>query len=386
MRHQLIGAARWLVAGALLVLPLSPVQAERAVDGDSIAAKSGDWVVTYRDLDRRALTQDAAKFQGLRLREAIHEARRAALEALLAEHLLEVEAKRTGESPQALLQRELQSRTTAVADGQVRAWYDANQSRLKGASFDAAAADIRRLLEAQQRERARQDLLDRLRVATPVTLMLEPPREQLRVATDEPAYGPAGAPVEIIMYSDFQCPFCAKVTATIERLKHAYDGKIRIVFRDFPLASIHPQALQAAVAARCAHEQGRFWEYHDQLFAHPRDLAAARLEDYAAILGLDAARFSACRSNERTVAMVRENLASGEQLGLAGTPAFFINGRFLNGAQPYEVFERVIDEELGALRPADGVAPGLQQVTHAARPATSAVTVSGLAAAVRVVP
>lgn len=356
MRHLSIRGARWLIAGTLFVLLLSPVRAERRIDGDAIAARSGDWVVTYDDLDRRALTQDPANFRGLRLREAIHEARRAALDAILAEHLLELEAKRVGESPQALLEREFRSRATPIPDEQVRAWYEANQSRVKGTSFDAAAADIRRLLERQQRERLREDLLQRLRSATPVTVTLEPPRERLSVAADEPASGPAGAPVEIVMYSDFQCPFCAKVTGTIERLKQTYAGKIRVVFRDFPLTSIHPQAVQAAVAAQCAHEQGRFWEYHDRLFAHQRDLTPARLDEYAGSVGLDQERFAACRANDRTLTIVRENLASGERLGIAGTPAFFINGRFLNGAQPDEVFRRVIDEELQALPTVNGSA------------------------------
>jgi protein-disulfide isomerase len=332
----------------LLVLLLSPVRAERLSDGASIAAQSHDWVVTYEELDRRALAQDSAQFRGLRLQDAIYEARKAALDALIAEHLLELEAKRAGESPQALLDREVRSRATTTTENDVRSWYEANQSRVKGASFEAAAADIRRLLEGQQRERLRQDLLLRLRAATSVTVRLQPPREQLQVAADEPASGPAGAPVEIIMYSDFQCPFCAKAGGTIERLRQKYGEKLRVVFRDFPLSSLHPQAEQAAIAARCAHEQGRFWEFHDRIFAHQRDVTPARLEEYSAQIGLDPERFAACRANPRTQTIVSDNRASGERLGIAGTPAFFINGRFVTGAQPDEVFQRVIDEELHA--------------------------------------
>ena len=206
MPHPHLRGARWLLPTTLLVLLLSPVRAERLSDGVSIAATSHDWVVTYEELDRRALAQDSARFRGLRLQEAIYEARKAALDALIAEHLLELEAKRAGESPQALLDRELRSLTTTITENDVRAWYEANQSRAKGASFEAAAADIRRLLEGQQRERLRQDLLLRLRAATPVTVLLQPPREQLQVAADEPASGPVGAPVEIIMYLGFSVP------------------------------------------------------------------------------------------------------------------------------------------------------------------------------------
>lgn len=347
MPHSYIRGARWLLPTTVFVLLLSPVRAERLSNGVSIAATSHDWVVTYEELDRRALAQDSARFRGLRLQEAIYEARKAALDALIADHLLGLEAKRAGVSPEALLDRELRSRATTITDNDVRAWYEANQSRVKAASFEAAAADIRRLLEGQQRERVRQDLLLRLRAATPVTVLLQPPREQLQVASDEPASGPVGAPVEIVMYSDFQCPFCAKVGATIARLKQQYGEKIRVVFRDFPLSSIHPQAEQAAIAARCAHEQGRFWEFHDRLFAQ-RDVTPARLEEHAAQVGLDPERFAACRANPRTQTIVSDNRASGERLGIAGTPAFFINGRFVTGAQPDEVFQRVIDEELQA--------------------------------------
>ena len=348
MPHPHIRGARWLLPSTLLVLLLSPVRAERPIDGVSIAAQSHDWVVTYEELDRRALAQDSARFRGLRLQEAIYEARKAALDALIADHLLRLEAKRAGVSPQALLDRELRSRATTITENDVRAWYEANQSRVKAASFEAAAADIRRLLEGQQRERLQQDLLLRLRAATPVTVLLQPPREQLQVAADEPASGPAGAPVEIVMYSDFQCPFCAKVGGTIARLKQQYGERLRVVFRDFPLSSIHAQAEQAAVAARCAHEQGRFWEFHDRIFAQPRDVTPARLEEHAAQVGLDPERFAACRANPRTQTIVSDNRASGERLGITGTPAFFINGRFVTGAQPDEVFQRVIDEELQA--------------------------------------
>ena len=192
MPHPHIRGARWLLPSILLVLLPSPVRAERPIDGVSIAAQSHDWVVTYEELDRRALALDSAQFRGLRLQEAIYEARKAALDALIADHLLELEAKRAGESPQALLDRELRSRAVTIAENDVRSWYEANQSRVKGASFAAAAVDIRRLLEGQQRERLRQDLLLRLRAATPVTVLLQPPREPLQVAADEPASGPVG--------------------------------------------------------------------------------------------------------------------------------------------------------------------------------------------------
>ena len=148
------------------------------------------------------------------------------------------------------------------------------------------------------------------------------------------------------MYSDFQCPFCARVGPTLKKVQETYGDRVRVVFRDFPLTSIHPRATAAAVAARCAYEQGRFWEYHDRLFANSARLEDRDLGQYAADLGLDPTRFAACTQDNGAAALVADNVRSGETLGVSATPAFFVNGRFLPGAQPFEAFQRVIDDEL----------------------------------------
>jgi protein-disulfide isomerase len=125
-----------------------------------------------------------------------------------------------------------------------------------------------------------------------------------------------------------------------------YPGKVRLAYRDFPLDSIHPQARRAAEAARCAHDQGKFWEYHDVLFAQSPQLALENLRRYAGQVGLDVAKFDSCLTTGTHKATVQRDLDEGNRLGITGTPSFFINGRTLSGAQPLEAFTRLIEQEL----------------------------------------
>jgi protein-disulfide isomerase len=311
-----------------------------------VAARVADRIVTYAELDRRALAQDVGRFRGLRLRDAIYEARRTALDGLIADHLIAVEADRERLSREALVERGIAASFVPVTDADVESWFKANQARLNGATLESVSSKIRLGLEDQRRTEARSRFVDRLRSRASITVALAPPREALTVTASEPADGPIGAPVQIVMYSDYQCPFCARVEPTLEKVKQAYGERVRIVFRDFPLTSIHPRATDAAKAAHCAHEQGRFWEYHDRLFSNQGRMAASDLLQHATDIGLDTARFTTCAAGEGVEAIVRANTASGEALGVSATPAFFVNGRFMPGAQPFEAFQRVIEDEL----------------------------------------
>jgi protein-disulfide isomerase len=168
---------------------------------------------------------------------------------------------------------------------------------------------------------------------------------------DDPALGPANAPVTIVEFSDYQCPFCARWhTEVFTRLMTDYQGKVRFVYRDFPLYSIHPQAGPAAEAANCAGEQNAYWEFHTALFSEKYALGADAYTRYAAELGLDAEKFSQCLSERRYQGEVEADFASASKLGVNSTPTFYINGRGLIGAQPYEAFKQVIDEELAAVK------------------------------------
>ena len=337
-----------LVAVLALLLTASPGAAEPPSNAVAIAARIADRAVTYDELDRHALAQDAARFRGLRLRDAIYEARKNALDALIADHLIAVEAARERLSAEALVEREVNATLVPVTDADVEGWFKANQARLNGTTLEAVSTKIRLGLEDQHRSEARSRFVDRLRSRASISIALEPPRETLTIKAGEPADGPVDAPVQIVMYSDYQCPFCARVEPTLEKVKQTYGERVRLVFRDFPLASIHPEATAAGTAAHCAHEQGRFWDIHDRLFSNQSRMAEGDRLRHATDLGLDMGRFTTCTAGEGAASIVRANLASGEALGVSATPAFFVNGRFMPGAQPFEAFQRVIDDELKA--------------------------------------
>lgn len=160
-----------------------------------------------------------------------------------------------------------------------------------------------------------------------------------------PAFGPANAPITIIEFSDFECPYCRKwVQETWPLIQKAYPGKVRLYYRDFPLSG-HPNAIPAAVAARCAGEQNQYWAFHDKLFSGTT-LNSAVYEAYAQALGLDTAKFKACTQANRYEKDVNDDLQFGANLGIRGTPTFIINGIPLVGAQPFSAFQKIIDQEL----------------------------------------
>ena len=136
------------------------------------------------------------------------------------------------------------------------------------------------------------------------------------------------------------------MSPTLKKVRETYGDKVRVVWKDFPLTQIHAQAFKAGEAAHCAGEQGKYWEYHDRLFANQQALEPDELKKYAADLGLDAAKFNACFVMSKYGERVRDGVAQGTRLGINSTPTLYINGRMLSGAQPFEAFAGVIDEEL----------------------------------------
>jgi protein-disulfide isomerase len=160
-----------------------------------------------------------------------------------------------------------------------------------------------------------------------------------------PVRGNPKAPVTVVEFSDFQCPYCVRARPTVNRVRETYGVKVRWVFRHFPL-DFHAQAQKAGEAAACAGEQGKFWEMHDLLWANTAKLQVADLKGHAATLGLDAPRFGQCLDSGRYSGLVAADLQAGQGYGVSGTPAFFVNGRPLVGAQPFDAFAQVIDDEL----------------------------------------
>ena len=171
--------------------------------------------------------------------------------------------------------------------------------------------------------------------------------DQVTIEDHDPVFGPEDAPITIIEFSDFECPFCQRHFAQVyPQLLAEYPNQIRFVYKDFPLTSIHPNAQSAALAAHCAFEQGEFWEYHDLLFSGRLPFSVSSYQQYASELELDIESFVACIEEERYAAQVAADVDQAHSLGIQSTPTFLVNGIVIVGAQPFEAFAQVIDYEL----------------------------------------
>jgi protein-disulfide isomerase len=305
---------------------------------DTPVAEVDGRAITRREVDARA----AGELQ--RLSQEEYEVRRQALEEIVGERLLAAEAARRGVTTDALLQAEVLSKVPAASPEQVRAIYDHSRDQLGNRSYADVAPQIERSLREQAVGERRAELHAQLRQQAKVRVTLEAPRAALAVPADAPALGPSSAPVTIVGFLDYQCPYCHRAQATVDRLVAEYRGKVRLVHQDFLLG--RPRSLPAARAARCAGEQGRFWEYHRNLLVQPGDMSDADLAARAAALSLDAGRFATCLGSGRYDAAIEKAVADGHALGITGTPTFFVNGRRLVGARPFEDFKELIDDEL----------------------------------------
>jgi len=338
------------VAAALLLTACSSTSAQpapRQLPND-VVATVGAVSISLAQVDDKALEQPVANFGSLKLAQALYEARRSVVDELIANALFEQEAKSRGVEPSKLVEQEITSKVQQVDDQTVAAWYESNKSRVQGATLDQVRQPIRAYLLQERVQAARQQFVDTLKRKTPVRILLDPPRQKVAAANAE-SKGPKTAPIEIVEFSDFQCPYCQRANPTLNQVLSTYGDRIHFVYRHFPLPS-HPNARPAAEASQCAAEQGKFWAYHDKLFANPSKLGDSDLRQHAVDLGLDASKFNACVDSHKFRAQVDADAQAGEEAGVNGTPAFFINGRVLSGAQPFEAFKRIIDDELALKR------------------------------------
>jgi protein-disulfide isomerase len=179
-----------------------------------------------------------------------------------------------------------------------------------------------------------------------VSLATPPVRRTALQIDGAPVRGNPSAPITVVEFSDFHCPYCKRVQPTLMELLNRYPDKVRIVYMDLPIDSLHPQAARASEAARCARDQGKFWEYHDRIYAGGPDTTPEYLRKMAAEVGLDVGAFEQCLASGKHKEGIQADLQQASRLGLNGTPAFFVNGRPLSGAQPIEAFVQLIDEEL----------------------------------------
>ena len=347
-RHTLLNG---LVAIGLVIVTACSTSAQpnrqaQQPNRADVVAMVGTAPITLEEVDARALQEPVSSFGSAKLVQALYLARRATIEEIVANRLMDSEAKARGIDRATLVERDIAAKAPAPTEAEIVAWYQANPGRVNGAALDQVRAPIRSLLIEQRMDAARATLVESLKAKTTVTISLEPPRVEVADG-GRPVLGSKTAPIELIEFSDFQCPFCLRANPTVEQVLKTYGDKIKFVYRHYPLPN-HPNARPAAEAAACAEVQGKFWEYHDRLFANATKLADTDLKAYAVAVGLDAAKFNTCFDNRQQKPGIDKDIADGERVGVTGTPAFFINGRSLEGAQPFDAFKRVIDEELSA--------------------------------------
>ena len=274
----------------------------------------------------------------------IGELRQNALDAAVYSGLLEAEAKRLKKSsPDALLSSEVIEKIKPATEADIKAFYDQNKADIGDQKLDEVRTQIRDFIGRQKTQEAVAAYVKGLREKAKVKTSL--PVFRFPVKTDGPSRGPANAKVTIVEFADYECPYCARGGEVMKEVLKKYPKDVRVVFRDFTL-DFHQNAIPAAITARCAGKQGKYWEMHDMLFANMENLGEAALRGYAKKLGLDLAKYDSCIADPAWQAAIRADEEEAAQYGVEGTPAFFVNGIPLSGAQPLSKFSEIIDREL----------------------------------------
>jgi protein-disulfide isomerase len=319
-----------------------------SVDPASAVAEMDGQKITYGDLQ-------ADKEIGPKLTQAevkalteLYNTRRGLLEELLSRRMLEGEAKAKGKTLDEWFQKDYPDSVPAPTEDENKAFFEEHKAQIPaGRTYEDLKPQIVQAVKQQKMRDNMEKLLASLKEKHKVATNLPAPElPRIKVEPKGPARGPDTATVTIVEFSDFQCPYCGREYPVVEKVMKEYEGKVRLVFRNYPL-SFHPFAAKAAEAAACANDQGKFWELHNKMFTNQEKLAVDDLKGYAkAIPGVDGAKFDKCLDGGEKQSSVAEDQKAGTEAGVNGTPAFFVNGIFINGAQPYEEFKQTIDREL----------------------------------------
>jgi protein-disulfide isomerase len=333
---------------ATIVLLLTPVlssaQAQTDLPPDAVVAIIDGVPVRLNEVTGVAIALDGKRL--FSLNQQLHAVRERALNNLIGERLLARAAKDAGMTVEDYVEALPADR---VDEKDV-------ELMLAGALQRNPAIDpekLRDLIRGHLREQKLQDArrthieqlkLDHKKAGKPIVVNLPPPRMKVEVTADDPTKGSGS--VEIIEYSDFECPYCQKAQPMIRELLAKYAGKVRLVWKDFPLPN-HQHAVAAAIAARCAGEQGRFWEYHDELFANQQALSAPDLRRHARAAGVDVSKFDGCIQGGRHREALGRVIDSASEHLVEVTPTFLVNGRVVQGAVPLYEMAAIVEEELG---------------------------------------
>jgi protein-disulfide isomerase len=343
--RQLLRSALLAAIAALIFWPIvgaaatdrTPTRSASSSGGGSntVLATIGDHPVTQGEVDSKVAVQ-------------LYDLRKQALDEIIDNYLVERAARMAGLKPDEYIGRQIRSSIPRVTDQEAEKFYGEHKAQIDaqtgGRSFSQIEPRLIAALQHQRDQSGQEQLIRELRAQNHVSVLLEAPHVSVASA-GHPSNGTASAPVTIIEFSDFQCPFCRAAESTLKQVRQKYGDQVRLVYMDFPLG-FHPHAMDAARAARCAADQDKFWQFHDALFLDQKKLDPDNLRQTAAKIGLDRDKFNACFTSAQHDAGIRKDMAEGKSLGVTGTPTFFINGRELAGAQPPPKFDEVIDDEL----------------------------------------
>ncbi|MBF0190083.1 MAG: DsbA family protein [Magnetococcales bacterium] len=317
---------RWTLApwGAVCLLLLAPV----GVQAEPVA-KVGSWALSLEEVDRALAVK-------------IHELRETKIREMVLEHILTVKGAAEKIAPEQVVEK-LMGNVPAPSDAEVKAFIEKNKDQLPNNGTGLEEQVKEHLLDESKKE-AEGKVLSKLLQQYEPEILLKAPRFTV-TGPEDLSKGDAKAPITIIEFSDFECPYCRRAQATLKKVQEAYGDKVRMVFRHYPLP-FHTKAPKASEAAQCAADQGKFWPMHDLLFEDKTNLEVADLKKAAKSVGLDQAAFDKCLDSGKHNARITTDLTEGKKLGVTGTPTFFINGVRVVGAQPFDKFKSVIDDEL----------------------------------------
>jgi predicted DsbA family dithiol-disulfide isomerase len=321
-----------LVVGIFVLAISASAQSE-----NDVVVEVGGHKFTLADIEQKETSRL------LQAQNTYYQAQKSAIKHFIDDQLLAQKAAASHITVDELVKRDITSQVVDPTEEQLKFLYD-----LLGSDqpYEKMRSQLLDQYRQQRTTKIRAEYMRTLASETNVVISFLPPGTQVSLE-GAPRLGSAKAAITVVEYADYECPYCQQVYPALQKLEKEYDGKLSVVFKDCPLP-MHPHAKKAAEAANCAKEQGKFWEYNNTLFENPGKLDTPQLKDYSKALGLNTTEFDKCLDSGAETAKVEKATADAQSLGISGTPSFFINGHFYNGAMKYETLRDVVEQELAA--------------------------------------
>ena len=342
-RRKNVKSLKWMTMGcvlstvAVVACAQAPVVAQE--DGDyAVVARIGEDVITAAELEVMVCPSL------VKLRQQIYDAKVAGLQYQIFERLVVEAATEECLTRADYMKKHVNDKVGEPDEDQIAQLMAQYRARL-APDDEQARQQVIGALNQQAQARLSEDLRKELFAKNDVVILLDPPRVEVALGEGTPMRGPLTAPVVLVEYTDYQCPYCTRIQPTINALRERYGDQLLHVFKNLPLP-MHAQAQLAGEASLCAQDQGKFWEFHDWLFANQRNLSQETMVAQAGVLEMDTELFTACIDQKTYTQKVKDDMKEARSFGFTGTPAFLINGRSVTGAQPIEAFEAIIDKEL----------------------------------------